>query len=204
MALIAGAVVVIVAVAALRDAGSSHGRAPEREPRPHRSISLSFSHSPSGAAAAATTYMGLLTEAAVDGRMDATATMSGMTISPLGPELRRGLPGLARVLRARLASTGAPAAFEGWPLGYRVTRFSAERATVSVWHLDLAASSTLRLMTTDYATTTYEVRWVRGAWRIEGANMLPGPTPPPPNAPASAIDRFARVARAFSGYRNAP
>lgn len=204
LGLIAGAVVVVVAVAALRDSGPSHGHAPTGEPRPGHHFSLAFAHSPAGTAEAATTYLGLLATTAAGDSNDARARVSAMTTGSLRAELEHGLPVLARALRARLASTEATAAFEGWPLGYRVTSFSPARATVAVWHLDLAASSTLGLMTSDYLTTTYEVRWLAGTWRIDRASNVPGPTPPAPNAPLPAVDRFATAIREFSGYRYAP
>jgi hypothetical protein len=204
LALTAGAVVVVVAVAALRDSGPSQSHGPSRGPRTgHRSVPA-FARSPGGVAEAAVTYMDLLGEAAVGGSVRANATLSAMTVGSLGTQLERGLPTLARALHARLASTGAAAAFEGWPLGYRVTAFSATSATVLLWHLDLAASSALGLMTTDYVTTTYRVRWLGGTWRIEGASEVSGPTPPAPNASTLAVDRFARAAREFSGYRHVP
>ena len=204
LALIVGAAIVVVVVAALRTSGGSHGRASSEEPRPVKRSSLASVDSPSGAAAAATTYLGLLAETAADDRNDARAEVAAMTTGPLRAELAQGLPVLARELRARLASTAAPAAFDGWPLGYRIASFSGARATVSIWHLDLAASSTLGLMTTDYATTTYEVRWLASTWLIDRASNVPGPTPPPASAPRSAVVNFAAAVRAFSGYHYAP
>lgn len=204
LALVAGAVVVVVAVRALGDSGPSHQRGPSREPRPSARSSLVFAHSPTGAAEAATTYLGLLAETAAVDSPDTRARVNAMTTGSLRAELQQGLPVLASALRARLESGTAPAAFDGWPLGYRVTSFTATRATVSVWHLDLAASSTLGLVTTDYATTMYEVRWLAGTWRIDGARNVVGPTPPSPNAPSPVVDRFAMAVRAFSGYRYDP
>ncbi len=75
---------------------------------------------------------------------------------------------------------------------------------MSVWHLDLAASSTLGLMTTDYATTTYEVRWLGGTWRIARASNAAGPTPPPLDASRADVDRFAAAVWQFSGYSYVP
>lgn len=204
IALIAGAVIVVVAVAAVRDSGASHGHAPDRELRANHGASLAFAHSPSGAAEAATTYLSLFAEMAAVDSINARVGLSAMTTGSLRAELDQDLPALVRALRARLATTEAPAAFDGWPLGYRVTSFSATRATVSVWHLDLAASSTLGLMTTDYATTRYGLRWLAGTWRIDRASDVSGPTPPPSNASLPAVDRFATAVRGFSGYRYAP
>lgn len=204
VALAAGAVVVVVAVAALRGSGRPHRPVPIRKPTSRRAYASAFADSPGGAAEAATAYLGLLAETAARGSAEARAEVSAMTTGALRAELDQGLPGLARALRARLASTPAPVAFDGWPLGYRVTSFTAARATVAVWHLDVAASSALGVMSTDYATTTYEVRWLAGTWRIDRARSLAGPTPPPPRAPLPEVDRFAIAVRAFSGYRYDP
>jgi len=204
LALIGGALVVVVAVAAVRAAGPSHQPAPSRE-APRRLPGLAAAgDSPPGAVDAATRYLRLLADTVMPGNTDPPGSVSAMTIGPLKTELEQGLPVLSRALRIRLASAAAPAAFDGWPLGYRVLTVNAQRAAVSVWHLDVAASSTLGLMTTDYATTTYDVRWLRGAWRIDRASSVPGPAPPQPGAPAVEIDQFARAMRAFSGYRYVP
>ena len=204
LGLIGGALVVMVVVAAVRALGPSHQPAPSREAPRHLPGLVALGDSPPGAVEAATRYLNLLADTVVPGKADPPVSVSAMTIGPLKTELEQGLPALSRALRIRLASVAVPAAFDGWPLGYRVLSVNAQRAAVSVWHLDVAASSTLGLMTTDYATTTYDVRWLRGAWRIDRANSIPGPVPPPPGAPAVEVDQFARVVQAFSGYRYVP
>ena len=187
-----------------RGSGPSHGRSANSEASTRQPISIAISDSPRVAADTATKYLGLLADSAVGSPADVRDRVTAMTTGPLRAELEQGLPVLTRALRVRLASADAPAAFEGWPLGYKVTSFSENRAVVSVWHLDLAATSTLRLMTTDYATSTYEVRWRAGSWRIDRASTVAGPTPPPPGAPPAAVDRFAKAIEAFSRYRYAP
>ena len=202
--MIAGALVVVVALAVVRASGPSHRRTPAQEALARHPLWVAAGGSPLGAVEAATKYLGLLAETVVGGNADPRDGLSAITIGPLKTELEQGLPVLSRALRIRLASVAAPAAFDGWPLGYRVLSVNAQRATVSVWHLDVAASSTLGLMSTDYATTTYDVRWLRGAWRIDRASSVPGPAPPQPGAPAVEVDQFARAVHAFSGYRYVP
>jgi hypothetical protein len=204
LALIAGAVIVVVAVGALDHSGRSHGRGPSMDAGLTDRRSHAFADSPAGAAEVATASLGLLVDTAAGDSAGAGARLTAITTGSLRAELRQSLPQLARALRVRLASTAAPSAFNGWPLGYRVTDFNAARATVSVWHLDLAASSALALMTVDYATTTYQVRWVDGTWRIAHASIAAGPTPPPSDAPPASVDRFAAAARQFSPYRYVP
>ena len=128
-----------------------------------------------------------------------------MTAGSLRTELDQGLPVLAHALRARLASERGPCCLRR--MATRLPSNELQRGAgdgVRSGVLDLAASSTLGLMTTDYATTTYEVRWLAGTWRIDRARNVAGPTPPPPHAPRRLIDRFARAAREFTGYRYAP
>jgi hypothetical protein len=180
------------------------GQRPSRDARARHPYLANSGDSPRGAAEAATSYLGVLATAAAGHDPDARASVIAMTTGPLQVELKLGLPMLTSALRARLASSAAPATFDGWPLGYKVTRFGATTATVSVWHLDIAASSALGVMTTDYATTTYEVEWRAGVWRIERAGNVRGPSPPPTNAPPTEVDQFAKAIQGFSGYSYAP
>jgi len=114
------------------------------------------------------------------------------------------MPQLAASIAVRLRKRRAPAAFDGWPLGYRVLTFDHSGATIAVWHLDVASSSALELASVDYETTTYRLRQLSGGWRIEHVTTMPGPAPPPPTAPARELDAFARAAAAFSTYRYVP
>jgi hypothetical protein len=204
LALIGGAIVVVVTVTAVRASGPVHSRAPSREASARHRVSVASADSPPGAAEAATKYLRLLAETAAGGTADSRQSVSAMTTGPLKSELEQGLPTLTRALRVRLQSAAAPTAFDGWPLGYKITSFSTKAAIVSVWHLDLAASSALGVMATDYATTTYDVRWLASSWRIDSAATVPGPTPPPPNAQPTEIDHFAKALQGFSGYSYVP
>lgn len=215
LAVIAGAAVVVVVVLVVRESGRSDRPDASRRPRARlraaagapstgRPRSLAPVHSPGGAVDAVTAYLVLLARAvAIDGA-GARRAVGAMTVGRLRAELEQGLPALTGALQSRLRSARVPAAFYGWPLGYRLTAVSRYAATVSVWHLDLAASSTLGLMTTDYATTTYVVRWVGGTWRIARASNVAGPTPPPPDASRADVDRFAAAVRQFSAYSYVP
>jgi hypothetical protein len=154
------------------------------------------------AVVAATTYLLSVGNAAVGDPTRAGQVAGAIATGPLRQQLERSLPALAALIRARVKAGRAPAAFDGWPLGYHVLAFNRSEATVAVWHLDVAASSALHLMSVDYATTTYRLRFLAGEWRIEQAATSPGPTPPRTTGPG--LDEFARASDSFSTYRDVP
>jgi hypothetical protein len=118
--------------------------------------------------------------------------------------LAGALPTVAARIQARVARAGAPAAFESWPLGYQARLLTASEAVVSIWHLDVAATSALGLAGAEYQTSTLEMRRVGAGWRVEAVNTKPGPTPPNATAPQAQVDAFALAANGFKGYRNEP
>jgi hypothetical protein len=127
-----------------------------------------------------------------------------VTAGPLQTRLLKALPAVAGEVQGRLAGSRAADVFDGWPLGFRVEDFTTSQATVSLWHLDVGASSALGLMTAQYTTTTYGLRWTNGAWRIYTVSSVPGPTPPAASASAAEVDQFAREVDALSRYANVP
>jgi len=159
---------------------------------------------PAGAVRAATSYLLELGNAAVSDPDRARQIAASIATGTLAGQLERALPALAGSIRARVHGRRAPAAFDGWPLGYRVEAFARSQATVVVWHLDVAASSALHLASVDYATTTYRLRFLGRAWRLEAVTTTPGPTPLPADASSQELDAFASAASSFTSYRYAP
>jgi hypothetical protein len=201
LAAIAG-VLVVALVAAILRAGSG-----SKEPvRPHQiqSASPRVPLTPSGAVEAATTDLLVLSKLETGTSASVRRIVEAMAIGPLKVRLEQALPAVVGKIRTRLASTEAPAEFDGWPLGYRVDTFDPPSATVSIWHLDAAATSALGLMTADYATTTYTLAWVGEAWRISDVRNTGGPTPPQSTASPAQMNAFARAANAFSRYTYGP
>ena len=157
-----------------------------------------------GAVHSATRYLSQLSEAAVANGHVARQIVNAVTTGSLRAELERSLPATATAIEKRLRGSRSATVFEGWPLGFRVESFEPSRATVAIWHLDVGASSALGLMTTQYTTTTYELRWIENSWRIAAAESVAGPTPPPPSAPSAEVDEFARETRALARYTYGP
>jgi hypothetical protein len=157
-----------------------------------------------GAVAAATSDLVALGNAAVGNPADARRLADTIATGALAQRLKSGLPALVAAIHARVRDTRAPLTLVGWPLGYRLLTFDGSTATVALWHLDVAASSALQLMTVDYATSMYRLRFLSGTWRIDRVSTASGPTPPPASAPAWQLDAFARSAGTFSRYRYVP
>lgn len=206
-AALVGALLALVAVLAVRTGAA-------RDPNHHTAAArrtFGSSRRPRAAAqpdtraaavVAATTYLLSVGNAAVGDPMRARRVAGAVATGPLRQQLEQALPALAASIRARVKAGRAPAAFDGWPLGYHVLAFNRSEATVAVWHLDVAASSALDLMSVDYATTTYRLRFLTGEWRIVQAATAPGPTPPRTTRPG--LDGFARASDSFSTYRYVP
>lgn len=204
LAALAGASMVVIAIVALQPGSASPASPPSREHPRARRAPWGFPRSGSGAVQAASTYLLALGQSAVSRPGEARRTINAVAAGPFAVALKRSLPAVATALHARLRDGVPRGAFEGWPLAFRLDTFNGSRAVVSVWHLDTAASSTLDLMTSSYATTTYELRWIRGTWRIERAASTPGPTPPTAGASATEANHFARAVATFARYAYVP
>jgi hypothetical protein len=213
-ALAAGALLVLLAFLLLSDSGGSHRaklRANRQEPQATSSRPASQArpdipseHSGIGAVHSATRYLSELSEAAVANDHVARQIVNAITTGSLRATLERSLPATATAIEERLRGSRSATVFDGWPLGFRVESFDSSRAMVAIWHLDVGASSALGLMTTQYTTTTYELRWIERSWRIAAAESVAGPTPPPASAPAAEVDEFARETRPLARYTYGP
>ena len=157
-----------------------------------------------GAVQAATRYLAELSAAGVSGSGRARRVVEAATTGSLQAKLLKALPGVAGAIQARLTGSRSADVFAGWPLGFRVERFAASQAMVALWHLDVGASSALELMTAQYTTTTYSLRWINGMWRVYAVSSVPGPTPPSASAPAVEVDQFAREINGLSRYVYVP
>lgn len=159
---------------------------------------------PGGAARAAAAYLVAFNDIGGGDGGALHKTIDTAVTGPLKTKLEHAFPIVMTALRARLGSSTAPAAFDGWPLGYRVLRFGPGHSTISIWHLDVAATSALRLVSSDFTTTTYALAWIDGAWRITDIRNAAGPTPPHSGASGAQIDEFAHAADEFTRYSYAP
>lgn len=189
---------------ATRRSRVAHKLGPGPLPSVRRPPTSASARSKAGAVRAATSDLTELSAAGVGSRTQARQVVAAVVTGSLQSRLERSLPVVAGEVQARLRGSRTPHVFDGWPLGFRVETFEASQATVAVWHLDVGASSALGLMTAQYTTTTYDLRWSEGSWRMDAVSAIPGPTPPSASAPPAEVDEFAREVNALSPYAYGP
>ena len=182
-------------------------------PGPARSLAgipLGFSHDRAGAVAALLNYGAVLSDPRVllDQRRRAqvlslvatpryAATFDGRAASAF--KRTQGSP-LGRGLLA-----GARTAYFATPIAYRVTSYTANRASVQGWGVAVIGNDQGVKPQATWGTTVATAVWQRGDWKIDAVQSAAGPTPTnAPAHPASApADVLARLS-GLSGVRHAP
>lgn len=166
-------------------------------------IPVGFAHSERGAVAAAGNYLTVLSRALSPGASWSWAeAVRVLTTTPLTARALGGAHGSATIAR-RLARSGAWLYMGSWLLGYRTQAYSPSRAQVALWNFG-AVSSSLGVVAPDYSTTTCVLRWVGGDWKVSGARVSAGPTPPSAATTEARGLAFASAARRFTPYRDVP
>lgn len=110
-------------------------------------------------------------------------------------QLDADLAAPAELLRA--AVTRPPVLARSAVLGYRVDRFEADRATVSVWGMALFGTGTYEPVT-QWSTSRVELVWSSNRWLVAGVRSNGGPSPD------SSLRALARAQRTFREVRHAP
>ena len=103
----------------------------------------------------------------------------------------RGMEDVRRAVRS------APVVVRPVPIGYRVDRFEPPRATVSIWGMALFGSGAYEPVS-QWATSTVELAWQHGAWKIAAMRNRGGPSP------RWSIEELADGAASFDEYRHVP
>ncbi|MEU8539204.1 hypothetical protein AB0C52_04255 [Streptomyces sp. NPDC048717] len=89
------------------------------------------------------------------------------------------------------------------PVGTKVTRYSAEAATVEVWCTGVfgtAGVSSTNPVTNDWFTMTLALRWTDGDWKVDSFSQKEGPAPVNTDRTASDADAIAKAVQEFGGF----
>ncbi|MQS09547.1 hypothetical protein [Streptomyces alkaliphilus] len=89
------------------------------------------------------------------------------------------------------------------PIGTRLVDYTDDTATVAVWSnalLGMAGDGSTRPVTTSWYTSTFELVWVEGDWRILSDEQESGPTPVPGDNRASTAEEMAEAIEQFGGF----
>ncbi|MFD7497619.1 hypothetical protein ACFV8T_35640 [Streptomyces sp. NPDC059832] len=89
------------------------------------------------------------------------------------------------------------------PIGTKVTKSSATRATVEVWCsglIGLAGEGSTKPVTDGWFTITMELEWVNGDWKAVTHSQEDGPAPVGGDTRASSADEIAGAVDGFGGF----
>jgi hypothetical protein len=85
------------------------------------------------------------------------------------------------VARAELAGSAGPVWWIVHPLATKVEMFApaktSARATVEVWTVSFLSAADVAVPQTEWTTTTFELAWSGGRWRVAAVRESVGPTP---------------------------
>jgi hypothetical protein len=181
-------------------------------PGPTRSVAgvpLGFSHDRAGAVTALLNYSAVLSDPRVllDQRrrtqvLSLVATLRySATFNGAGGAFKRTRNSpLGRSLAA-----GVRTAYFATPIAYRVTSYTADRASVEGWGVAVIGNDQGVKPQATWGTTLATVVWQRGDWKIDAVQSTNGPTPAnaAANTPSAPSDFLARLS-GFRGVRHAP
>ena len=87
------------------------------------------------------------------------------------------------------------------PLAYKVNAYAPDRAQIAVWSAGVFTIEGLTAPTEAWSTTTVDVVWSAGDWRLYSIASTPGPVPATPQAPVTPASQLLDSIDGFSSYR---
>lgn len=89
------------------------------------------------------------------------------------------------------------------PIGTKVTKSSADQATVEVWCtglIGLAGEGSTKPVTDGWFTITMELQWIDGDWKAVTHSQKDGPAPVGGDTRASSAEEIAGAVNGFGGF----
>ncbi|MEU9705015.1 hypothetical protein [Streptomyces sp. NPDC047981] len=89
------------------------------------------------------------------------------------------------------------------PVGSKIESFDGDRATVAVWYsslFGLAGEGSQNPVSESWYTTTYQLRWVGGDWKVMDFEQKDGPVPVGRDQTASSAEEMADAVDQFGGF----
>ncbi|MGW2200442.1 hypothetical protein [Streptomyces sp. NPDC001774] len=89
------------------------------------------------------------------------------------------------------------------PVGSKIESFTTDRATVAVWYsslFGLAGEGSQNPVSESWYTTTYQLEWVGGDWRVTAFDQKDGPVPVGRDQAASSAEEMADAVDQFGGF----
>ncbi|MFD8193468.1 hypothetical protein [Streptomyces wuyuanensis] len=89
------------------------------------------------------------------------------------------------------------------PVGTKVEKFVGDTAVVAVWYsslFGLAGEGSKNPVSESWYTTTYDMKWIDGGWKITGHAQKDGPVPVGRDQAASSAEEMADAVEQFGGF----
>ncbi|MEU1013844.1 hypothetical protein [Streptomyces sp. NPDC005890] len=89
------------------------------------------------------------------------------------------------------------------PVGTKVTSSGPDATTVEVWYTSLfglSGEASRNPVTESWYTTTYELKWVNGDWKITDFQQKDGPVPVGRDQTASSADDMTKAVEEYGGF----
>ncbi|MFF6786730.1 hypothetical protein [Streptomyces sp. NPDC012510] len=89
------------------------------------------------------------------------------------------------------------------PVGTKVTNSSADKATVELWYTSLfglSGEGSTNPVTESWFTTTYELQWVGGDWKVTDFTQKDGPVPVGRDQRASTAEDMTKAVQEYGGF----
>ncbi|MBR8642428.1 hypothetical protein KEF29_31610 [Streptomyces tuirus] len=89
------------------------------------------------------------------------------------------------------------------PVGTKVTSFSGSTATVELWYTSLfglSGEGSKNPVTESWYTTTYQLKWVDGDWKVTDFTQKDGPVPVGRDQRASTAEDMTKAVEEYGGF----
>lgn len=89
------------------------------------------------------------------------------------------------------------------PVGTKVEKFTGDTASIAVWYsalFGLAGEGSKNPVSESWYTTTYELRWINGDWKVTDFTQKDGPVPVGRDQAASPAEEMADAVEQFGGF----
>ncbi|MET8179851.1 hypothetical protein [Streptomyces sp. NPDC005336] len=89
------------------------------------------------------------------------------------------------------------------PVGTKVEKFKDGEARVAVWHsllFGLAGEGSKNPVAESWYTDTFELKWIKGDWKVTQYTQKDGPAPVGRDQAASSAEDMAKAVQGFGGF----
>ena len=89
------------------------------------------------------------------------------------------------------------------PVGTKVTSYNGSGASVALWYTSLfglSGEDSKNPVTESWYTTTYQLKWVDGDWKVTGFTQKDGPVPVGRDQRASTAEDMSKAVEEYGGF----